>query len=205
MAIEGSGYDSARGRIRLGMVGGGQGAFIGAVHRIAARIDDQFELVAGALSYGLRGERINPQNANIHAVTGDALIELGRYDEAFAEVQKAVDLRPDLSTYSRASYALELQGDTTDARRALEMAARAGILLGADDKLLGEVEVVDRLGIGEGGLIGVELGDDDLGVFAGIESAELDRNLQRAARTHQCRRRQVDRQRAVLLVDAEPF
>ena len=37
-------------RIRLGMVGGGQGAFIGGVHRIAARIDDRFELVAGALS-----------------------------------------------------------------------------------------------------------------------------------------------------------
>jgi predicted dehydrogenase len=32
------------------MVGGGQGAFIGAVHRIAARIDDRFVLVAGALS-----------------------------------------------------------------------------------------------------------------------------------------------------------
>lgn len=37
-------------RIRLGMVGGGEGAFIGAVHRIAARLDDQYELVAGALS-----------------------------------------------------------------------------------------------------------------------------------------------------------
>jgi predicted dehydrogenase len=37
-------------RIRLGMVGGGSGAFIGAVHRIAARIDDRFTLVAGALS-----------------------------------------------------------------------------------------------------------------------------------------------------------
>ncbi len=37
-------------RIRLGMVGGGQDAFIGAVHRIAARIDDKYELVAGALS-----------------------------------------------------------------------------------------------------------------------------------------------------------
>ena len=37
-------------RIRLGMVGGGQGAFIGAVHRIAARIDDQYELVAGCFS-----------------------------------------------------------------------------------------------------------------------------------------------------------
>ena len=38
------------GRIRLGMVGGGQGAFIGAVHRIAARLDDMYQLVAGALS-----------------------------------------------------------------------------------------------------------------------------------------------------------
>ena len=37
-------------RVRLGMVGGGQGAFIGAVHRIASRIDDRYELVAGALS-----------------------------------------------------------------------------------------------------------------------------------------------------------
>ena len=37
-------------RLRLGMVGGGQGAFIGGVHRIASRIDDQFRLVAGALS-----------------------------------------------------------------------------------------------------------------------------------------------------------
>ena len=37
-------------RIRLGMVGGGQGAFIGAVHRIAARLDDRYELVAGAFS-----------------------------------------------------------------------------------------------------------------------------------------------------------
>jgi predicted dehydrogenase len=37
-------------RIRLGMVGGGQGAFIGAVHRTAARLDDRYELVAGALS-----------------------------------------------------------------------------------------------------------------------------------------------------------
>ncbi|MGR3614731.1 MAG: Gfo/Idh/MocA family protein [Paracoccaceae bacterium] len=37
-------------RLKLGMIGGGQGAFIGGVHRIAARIDDEWELVAGALS-----------------------------------------------------------------------------------------------------------------------------------------------------------
>ena len=50
MAIEGSSEQTRQPRIRLGMVGGGAGAFIGAVHRIAARIDDQFDLVAGALS-----------------------------------------------------------------------------------------------------------------------------------------------------------
>ncbi|MEM8730727.1 MAG: Gfo/Idh/MocA family oxidoreductase [Pseudomonadota bacterium] len=37
-------------KLKLGMVGGGQGAFIGAVHRIASRIDDRWELVAGAFS-----------------------------------------------------------------------------------------------------------------------------------------------------------
>ena len=37
-------------RLRLGMVGGGQGAFIGAVHRYAARLDDDYELVAAAPS-----------------------------------------------------------------------------------------------------------------------------------------------------------
>lgn len=47
---EGTGGSGARRRIRLGMVGGGRDAFIGAVHRIAARIDDRFELVAGAFS-----------------------------------------------------------------------------------------------------------------------------------------------------------
>ncbi|SER03655.1 Predicted dehydrogenase [Faunimonas pinastri] len=49
MAIEGR-SETHEGRIRLGMVGGGQGAFIGAVHRIAARLDDRYTLVAGALS-----------------------------------------------------------------------------------------------------------------------------------------------------------
>ena len=49
MAIEGRREKLGR-RIRLGMVGGGNDAFIGGVHRIASRIDDRFELVAGALS-----------------------------------------------------------------------------------------------------------------------------------------------------------
>ncbi|TWF52041.1 Gfo/Idh/MocA family protein [Neorhizobium alkalisoli] len=50
MTIEGRQEAAREARIRLGMVGGGSGAFIGAVHRMAARLDDRFELVAGALS-----------------------------------------------------------------------------------------------------------------------------------------------------------
>jgi predicted dehydrogenase len=50
MTIEGTRDTESAGRIRLGMVGGGQGAFIGAVHRIAARMDGEYDLVAGAFS-----------------------------------------------------------------------------------------------------------------------------------------------------------
>jgi predicted dehydrogenase len=49
MPIEAKNQNQSR-RLRLGMVGGGPGAFIGAVHRIAARLDDRYELVAASLS-----------------------------------------------------------------------------------------------------------------------------------------------------------
>jgi predicted dehydrogenase len=48
--VQGRSDATGGGKIRYGMVGGGQGAFIGAVHRLAARMDDQYDLVAGALS-----------------------------------------------------------------------------------------------------------------------------------------------------------
>ncbi len=60
MTIEGR-DDAAAGPIRLGMVGGGRGAFIGAVHRIAARLDGEFRLVAGALS-------ADPEKARLSAL-----------------------------------------------------------------------------------------------------------------------------------------
>ncbi|MGF9692262.1 Gfo/Idh/MocA family oxidoreductase [Rhizobium sp. 0TCS1.26] len=50
MTIKASKTEQRAAKIRLGMVGGGQGAFIGAVHRMAARLDDHYDLVAGALS-----------------------------------------------------------------------------------------------------------------------------------------------------------
>lgn len=49
MTIDGTSDTFAR-PLRLGMVGGGRDAFIGGVHRIASRIDGQYELVAGAFS-----------------------------------------------------------------------------------------------------------------------------------------------------------
>jgi predicted dehydrogenase len=48
--IEGSKDGKLGRRLRLGMVGGGRGAFIGAVHRMVARLDDHWDFVAGALS-----------------------------------------------------------------------------------------------------------------------------------------------------------
>ena len=43
-------FDHFGRRVRLGLVGGGGNALIGPVHRIAARLDDRFELCAGVLS-----------------------------------------------------------------------------------------------------------------------------------------------------------
>jgi len=86
MAIEGSKEEASSGRIRLGMVGGGRGAFIGAVHRIASRIDDQYELVAGALS-------ADPEKAKASA--GDLGIAPDRSYGSFAEMAKAEAARPD--------------------------------------------------------------------------------------------------------------
>ena len=77
---------------------------------------------SSALEWGEKARTVNPYNGGVRGVTGDALLELGRYDEAFAEFQRMVDLRPDLSSYARASYARELQGDVPGAIRAMRLA-----------------------------------------------------------------------------------
>jgi predicted dehydrogenase len=69
MAIEGTNQGQRR-RLRLGMVGGGPGAFIGAVHRIAARLDDRYELVAAALSSDREKSRAGAKELNIPRAYG---------------------------------------------------------------------------------------------------------------------------------------
>jgi predicted dehydrogenase len=86
MTIEGRSDAKLGGRIRLGMVGGGEGAFIGAVHRIASRIDDQYELVAGALSS-------TPEKARR---SGQALgLAPDRVYDDYESMAKAESARPD--------------------------------------------------------------------------------------------------------------
>jgi predicted dehydrogenase len=87
MAIEGRSEDTKTGGpIRLGMVGGGQGAFIGGVHRMAARLDGEFQLVAGALSS-------DPERAR-HS--GEELgLASDRNYGSFAEMAKAEAARAD--------------------------------------------------------------------------------------------------------------
>lgn len=79
-----------------------------------------------ALSLGLQAKELNPDSAHNYGVIGDALLELGRYDEAFAAFQTMVDLRPDLSSYARVSYARELTGDIDGAVEAMKRAREAG-------------------------------------------------------------------------------
>lgn len=68
----------------------------------------------------------NPYSAYSYGVLVDAQVELGMYDEAIISLQKMVDLRPDLSSYSRISYVRELFGDTEGAIDAMESAVNAG-------------------------------------------------------------------------------
>jgi tetratricopeptide (TPR) repeat protein len=95
-------------------------AFTGQASLAAARHD-----FAGALAWGQKAVGANPHSAEAHAVVGDAQVELGQYGQAFATFQKAVDLKPELSTYARASYAWELQGNAVNALAAMKLAQQA--------------------------------------------------------------------------------
>ena len=78
--------------VRYGMVGGGQGAFIGSVHRIAARMDGEFELVAGALSSDADRAR---------ASAAELGLDPGRSYGSFLEMARAVPTASRRSPSSR--------------------------------------------------------------------------------------------------------
>ncbi len=108
-----------------------------------------------ALLYGRRSRRLLPGSARPYGVIGDALVELGRYREAFAAFDRMSALRPSLASYARVAYARELTGDLPGARAAMRLALDAAggdpeptswslVELAKLELLLGRVEVADR-------------------------------------------------------------
>ena len=78
------------------------------------------------LRLGEDARRLAPGLARPLTVVADAQIELGRYDAAARTIQRLVDEKPGLASYSRASYLRELSGDSAGAVEAMRLAASAG-------------------------------------------------------------------------------
>jgi tetratricopeptide (TPR) repeat protein len=77
---------------------------------------------AQARTLAKQGLEINPYSALLYGALSDAELQLGNYDGAFAAIQRMVDLRPDTTSLSRASYAWELRGDVQQATALMERA-----------------------------------------------------------------------------------
>jgi tetratricopeptide (TPR) repeat protein len=110
----------------------------GALHRALALDSKDYLIYSGlgslalsrhrfteALMWGEKAHSIAPRIAMNYGVVGDALIELGRYPQAFAAFNTMSHIQPSLTSYSRVSYARELQGETTKAIASMKLAVDA--------------------------------------------------------------------------------
>lgn len=78
-----------------------------------------------ARRHGEQALALRPNSADGYGVLVDALTQLGDTEAATAAVQRMLDLRPGVASFTRAAYDLELHGRTDDARQALQMALAA--------------------------------------------------------------------------------
>jgi len=78
-----------------------------------------------ALALGREARRLAPFAARPYGVVGDALVELGRYRQAFATFDRMAAVRPSLASYARVAYARELTGDRAGAVAAMQLALDA--------------------------------------------------------------------------------
>ncbi len=79
-----------------------------------------------SIEWANRALKIDPNHAPSFGIIGDAALELGDYDKALDQYQKMMDLRPDLSSWSRGAYALWLTGNQSRAMWLMEKAIKAG-------------------------------------------------------------------------------
>ena len=75
-----------------------------------------------ALRYGREAQRLAPASGRPLGIVGDALLELGRYREAFAVFDRMNAVKPDLAAYARIAYGRELLGDLDGAVAAMRLA-----------------------------------------------------------------------------------
>lgn len=80
-----------------------------------------------ALDVAKRAVAISDYNAGIYGALVDANVELGNYDSAVANCDKMLSIRPDIRSYSRASYLRQIYGDNRGAIEAMKMAVEAGV------------------------------------------------------------------------------
>jgi tetratricopeptide (TPR) repeat protein len=80
---------------------------------------------AAARRYGEDAVALNPASAEAYGVLADATTQLGDTTAATDAVQRMLDLRPGVASFTRASYELELHGRTDDARAAMQRALAA--------------------------------------------------------------------------------
>jgi cytochrome c-type biogenesis protein CcmH/NrfG len=78
------------------------------------------------LAWAERAHRQAPSLVRPLGVIADAQIELGRYGAAERTLQRLVDIKPGIASYSRISYFRELHGDLAGAAAAMRLAVAAG-------------------------------------------------------------------------------
>ncbi len=80
-----------------------------------------------ALATAQQGAAINSTNAGIFGALVDANVEMGNYQEAVKDCDRMMSIRPDLRSYSRASYLRQIFGQNSGAKEAMHMAVEAGL------------------------------------------------------------------------------
>lgn len=152
-------------RIRLGMVGGGEGAFIGAVHRYAARLDDPYTLLAGALSatrdkaqrsglaLGLAADRIYSD----YAAMARAEVARGRHQGGGHRAPNHLPV-PVTTAFLKAGIPVicgkPLATRSADARKLQALAAKTGLLLALTHNYTGHPMVRQARERVQGGALG---------------------------------------------------
>jgi tetratricopeptide (TPR) repeat protein len=111
--------EALRRSLELRPAGNNEPALTGLSALAAARHD--FVTAQSEAAKAVAADQYSPA---AHGALADALIELGRYDEGFAAVQRMTDLRPDAASYARASYTFELRGNLPRARELMDFAVQ---------------------------------------------------------------------------------